>query len=485
MTTYSFKGQYIGGHWRDGTSSDAIIDQAPFTGETIASFPAATLADLDEAYSAAAQAQHKWAATGPSLRSDIFRKAAEIMRARRDEIVEWLIREAGSTRIKAEIEWQAVLSGMVEAASIPYRVEGKIIPIDTADTESRAYRRPIGVVGVISPWNFPMHLSHRSIAPALATGNAVVVKPAEDTPVTGGLLIARIYEEAGLPAGILNIIVGDSKVIGDAFSLHDVPRFLSFTGSTRVGRLIGRHAMDAKIIKRVALELGGNSPFVVLADADIDQAARAAAFGRFLHQGQICMSTNRVIVEDSVYDAFLERFVACAAKLKYGNPHEPDTLIGPTINARQLAVNLHHLADAKSRLRMALGGEPESAVIPPHIFADVDNSDPLAQSEMFAPIAFVIRARDEAHALELANATDSGLSSAVFTRDEARGVRFALGINAGMTHINDCTVADMPFNPFGGEKNSGLGRFGGDWIIDELTTTHWVTIRRGPIDYLA
>ncbi len=368
---------------------------------------------------------------------------------------------------------------------MPYRMEGRILPIDLPDTESRVYRKPIGVVGVISPWNFPLHLSHRSVAPALATGNAVVIKPAEDTPVTGGLLIARIYEEAGLPAGLLNVVTGSSRTIGDYFCSHDVPRFISFTGSTPVGRRIGRLAIEANVIKRVALELGGNNAMVVLSDANLDEAAEAAALGRFLHQGQICMSTNRIIVEAPVYDAFLEKFAAIARKLTYGDPSKPDTLIGPTLNDKQLESNLRHLADAKSRLTTVLGGEPEGPVIPPHIFADVQNDDPLPQAEMFAPIAFVIKAHDEDHALELANDTEAGLTSSVFSGDEARGLRFALGLTVGMTHINDMTVADVPHTPFGGEKNSGFGRFGGDWIVDELTTQHWVTIRRGKVGYFS
>lgn len=485
MTAYTFEAQFIAGQWRPGSGQQRIQDINPFNGEVLQEFQAADVSDVDAAYQAAAAAQKAWAATAPGARAAIFRRAAEILLARKDEVIGWLVRESGSTMIKAGIEWQAMMGGLHEATSMPYRMEGRILPIDLPDTESRVYRKPIGVVGVISPWNFPLHLSHRSVAPALATGNAVVIKPAEDTPVTGGLLIARIYEEAGLPAGLLNVVTGSSRTIGDAFCTHDVPRFISFTGSTPVGRRIGRLAIEARVIKRVALELGGNNPMVVLADADLDEAAEAAAFGRFLHQGQICMSTNRIIVEAPVYDAFLEKFAAVGRKLAYGDPSQPGTLIGPTLNDKQLQTNLKHLEEAKSRLKLVLGDEPQGAVIPPHIFADVDNDDPLPQAEMFAPIAFVIKARDEAHALELANDTEAGLSSSVFSGDEARALRFALGLSVGMTHINDMTVADMPHNPFGGEKNSGLGRFGGDWIVAELTTEQWVTIRRGKLGYFS
>ena len=242
----------------------------------------------------------------PSALPSCFAPAA-IMQERRQEIVDWLIRESGSTRFKAELEWQFVRSITLEAASFPYRSRGAgSFLFDVAGKESRAYRQPLGVIGVISPWNFPMHLSHRSIGPALALGNGVVVKPAEDTPVTGGLLIAKIYEEAGLPPGLLNIVVGEVKDIGDAFTLHPIPSLISFTGSTKVGRHIGQLAMSGPRMKRVALELGGNAPCVILDDADVEHAVRATVIGRYLHQGQICMSTNRIIVDAKVYDEFVD-----------------------------------------------------------------------------------------------------------------------------------------------------------------------------------
>ncbi|HJY84383.1 MAG TPA: aldehyde dehydrogenase family protein, partial [Candidatus Binatia bacterium] len=297
-----FDGQYIGGSWRPGKWDTKEIDTDPYSGETLAEIVQADKTDLDEAYQAAAKAQIGWAEVAPAERAAVMLRSASIMKARHDEIVDWLIKEAGSTRTKAEWEWQCVYSVMLEAASFPHRVEGKLLPLDELGKESRAYRQPLGVIGVISPWNFPMQLSHRSIGPALALGNAVVVKPAEDTPVTGGLLIAKIYEEAGLPPGVLNVVIGPIDQIGDEFTLHPVPRLISFTGSTRVGRHIGVLAMSGPRMKRVALELGGNAPLVVLDDADVEYAVRAAVVGRFFHQGQICMSTNRIILDAKVYD---------------------------------------------------------------------------------------------------------------------------------------------------------------------------------------
>jgi len=345
-----FDGQYIAGAWRPGKHGGVQVDTDPYSGATLAETVMANQGDLDEAYHAAAQAQVSWAARLPAERAAVMLRSASIMEARHDEIVDWLIHESGSTRVKAELEWQFVHAVTLEAASFPHRMEGRILPLDEAGKESRAYRQPLGVIGVISPWNFPMYLSHRSIGPALALGNAVVVKPAEDTPVTGGLLIAKIYEEAGLPPGLLNVVIGPRSEIGDAFPTHPIPRLISFTGSTRVGRHIGALAMQAPQLKRVALELGGNAPLVVLDDADLEHAVRSAVVGRFLHQGQVCMSTNRILVDASLYDEFVDRFIAHVKTLKYGDPSDPSVSIGPVINEQQLR---GHLARMRAHGRRA------------------------------------------------------------------------------------------------------------------------------------
>jgi aldehyde dehydrogenase (NAD+) len=473
-----FDGQYIGGVWRHGKEGSKLIDTDPYTGQTLTEIVQADGNDLDEAYRAAAEAQRSWAAKLPAERAAVMLRSATIMEQRHDEIVDWLVKESGGTRAKAEAEWQSVHWITLEAASFPHRVEGKLLPLDEHGKESRAYRQPLGVIGVISPWNFPMYLSHRSIGPALALGNGVVVKPAEDTPVTGGLLIAKIYEEAGLPPGLLNIVIGPIEQVGDAFTLHSIPQMISFTGSTRVGRRIGGLAMSGPMLKRVALELGGNNPSVILDDADLDHAVRSTIVGRFFHQGQICMSTNRVIVDAQIYDEFVDRFAAHAKSLKYGDPNDPTVSIGPVINKKQLAAHVARIAAAKAAgAKQIVGGEPQGQVLPPHVFVDVRNEMKIAQEEAFGPIAPIIKVNGEDEALRIANDTEFGLSSAVFTKDRERGVRFALGIHAGMTHVNDHSVDDAPTGPFGGEKNSGVGRFGGNWIIDEFTRAHWITIR--------
>lgn len=474
-----FTGQFIAGRWLAGTAGKTVVDRNPYDGSVLAEIAQASISDLDQAFDVAKGAQVDWASTLPSERAALFFRAVAILDARKEEIIQWLIRESGSTRIKAGVEWGAVRAGLLEAATMPAAAQGHIIPVDKPGKEARVYKKPVGVVGVISPWNFPLHLSNRSVAPALALGNAVVLKPSNDTPVTGGLLLAKIYEEAGLPAGVLNVVVGSSNVIGDAFSRHPVPRVLTFTGSTPVGRHIARVAAESSLLKRVGLELGGNAPLVVLDDADLEKAVGAALIGRFMHQGQICMSTNRIIVDASLYDRFVEAYTEAAKAVKFGDPNEPDTLVGPLCNDSQVGSVLRSIALAReSGFRECLSGAIEGRVVPPHVFADVDNGSEFARNEIFGPVAPIIRVANENEALAFANDTEFGLSSAVFTRDEARGLAFAQRIEAGMTHINDITIHDYPHVMFGGEKNSGLGRFNGKWIIEEFTTDHFISIQR-------
>lgn len=476
--------QPLAGEWRQGRSERRLEVLDPFTQQSLLSLNLATREDLDEAFLAAREAQKDWAAMAPAARAAVLHRAVEIFDQRKDEIVDWIIKESGSTRIKAQIEWGAARAITLEAASFPSRVHGRILPNDIPGKESRVYRKPLGVVGVISPWNFPLHLTQRSLAPALALGNAVVVKPASDTPVTGGLLLAHIFEEAGLPPGVLSVVVGSGAEIGDAFVEHPVPAFISFTGSTEVGLNIGRLASGGKHLKHVALELGGNSPFVVLADADVEQAVNAAVVGKFLHQGQICMAVNRIIVEQPLVEEFSRRFVERVKALPYGDPSKAETVVGPVINQKQLQGLLQKIETANAEgATLLVGGEPQGNVLPPHVFGDVTADMEIAREEIFGPLVGIQAARDEAHALELANRSEYGLSSAVFTGSLERGVCFAQGIQAGMTHINDMPVNDAPNAAFGGEKNSGLGRFNGEWAIEEFTTDHWITVQHQPRRY--
>ena len=476
--------QYIAGEWQQGQDDSINTDTNPFNGETLVKIKQATKDQLNHAYEAAKTAQVEWAQTSPAKRSALLHKVVSILDKRQDEIIDWLVKESGSTRIKAMVEFGSARAITVEAASFPNRMHGEIRASKIPGKENFIYREPIGVIAVISPWNFPLHLTQRSIAPALALGNAVVLKPASDTPVTGGLLLAKIFEEAGLPKGLLNVVVGAGSEIGDAIVTHDIPRLVSFTGSTKVGKHIGELAYSGDYLKEIALELGGNNPFVVLKDANIDNAVKAAVFGKFLHQGQICIAINRIIVEDAIYDDFVERFHEHVKTLKVGDPNDQETAIGPIINEKQLKSIKDKIAKAKDAgANIIMSGEIKGQVVPPHIFTEVTADMDLSCNEIFGPLVGIIRAKDEDDALMLANDTEYGLSSAVFTEDMEKGLRFARGIKAGMTHINDITVNDESNAPFGGEKNSGIGRFNGEWVLEEFTTLHWISMQHAPRNY--
>ncbi len=477
LKSYDIKpSQFINGKWVTGKSGKVLPNINPYDQSTIFEMPLASPKDVDEAYRAAEKAQQEWGRTPVSERCKLIKSVTDLIAARKEEIIEWLIKETGSTRIKAEIEWQAIHSQSDVWSHLPQSLKGEILTDNRPGKYSFVFREPLGVIGVISPWNFPLILTIRSVVPAIALGNTVVLKPASDSPVTGALLIARLFEEAGCPEGVLNVVVGSGSEIGDYFVQHDVPRMISFTGSTDVGKRVGQHALSGALVKRLSLELGGNSPLVVLDDANVEAAAGAAVIGRFLHQGQICMSTNRMIVDKSVHKKFTDLFVEGVSKLKVGNPAEPDTIVGPIINQAQLSILKEKIKSSQSgNVKLLYGGEPEGLLMPPHVFSPVDIDHRLCRDETFGPLVPITVADNEEHALQLANDTEHGLSSAVFTGNMERGINFARNIYAGMTHINDITVDDQPLAPFGGEKNSGLGRFNGEYIMEEFTRAHWIT----------
>src|SRR5882724_9586222 len=325
--------QYIGGIWRDGKSQKTLTDRNPYNGNPIADFKLANLADLDEAYRSAAEAQKIWAEINPYGRRAILENAITWIEKNEKDIADIIIDELGGTHFKAAIEIMLTKAFIKEASTYPLRMVGEIHPSTMDGKENRLYRVPVGVVGVISPFNFPFNLSMRSVAPALGAGNGVVLKPHDDTPITGGTLVAKIFEEAGIPKGLLNVIVADIREIGDAFVEHPIPRIISFTGSEGVGRHIG--GVAGRCLKKAVLELGGNSALIVMPDADLDRAINAAVFSRFTHQGQICMSANRILVHRSLYDQFLTKYVARVSKLKVGDPRNPETELGPLINKAQ------------------------------------------------------------------------------------------------------------------------------------------------------
>ncbi|MFK4865844.1 aldehyde dehydrogenase family protein [Streptomyces sp. CSMPJR101] len=470
--------QYIDGEWRPGTGSWDIIDFNPYDGEKLASITIATVDEVDEAYRAAARAQHEWAATNPYARRAVFEKALRVVEEREQEISEVIVAELGGTRLKAAFELHLAKEFLREAVHLALRPEGRIIPSPVDGKENRVYRVPVGVVGVISPFNFPFLLSLKSVAPALALGNAVVLKPHQNTPIVGGSLVAKIFEEAGLPAGLLNVVITDIAEIGDAFIEHPVPKVISFTGSDKVGRHVA--TVCASHFKRSVLELGGNSALVVLDDADLDYAVDAAVFSRFVHQGQVCMAANRVLVDRTVADAFTEKFVAKVKSLKVGDPRDPETVIGPVINSSQAEALSGTVAQALAEGATALvHGRATDNLVEPSVLTDLPSDSALLRQEVFGPVVFLVPFDGEEEAVRLVNDTPYGLSGAVHTADVERGVAFAKRIDSGMFHVNDGTVHDEPIVPFGGEKHSGLGRLNGETMLDAFTTMKWISVQHG------
>lgn len=468
--------QYINGEWTTGKSEKKVENYNPYTGELINTIQSANSEDLDRAFTSAGEAQKKWQNTLPSEKQQYFRNLVQVIENRKDDIIDWLIKEAGSTKLKAQVEIDIATSVIQESISFPTRMPGKILPSNTPGKENRVYRQPKGVIGVIGPWNFPIQLSMRSIAPALATGNAVVVKPSSDTPVTAGLLLADLFEEAGFPPGLMNVVVGRGSEIGDDFLTHPGSSIISFTGSTEVGRHIGELA--GRNLKEVSLELGGNNAMLVLEDADIEKAVDAAVFGNYLHQGQICMAVNRVIIQENIYEEFASAMEEKVKTLKAGDPNDENTIIGPVINEGQRDGILKDIEESVSQGAIKLvDGKVEGNLIHPILLRDVTNDMPIAKNEIFGPVATLLKAKDEEEAIKIANDSPNGLSGSVFTRDLQHGVDVAMQIETGMIHINDQSVNDEPHVVFGGEKASGVGRFNGEWVIDKFTTDKWISVQ--------
>ena len=470
--------QYIDGEWRPGSGSWDVIDFNPYDAEKLASITVATVDEVDQAYRAAERAQKAWADTNPYARRSVFERVLRLVEDREQEIADLIIAELGGTRVKAGFELHLAKEFLRESVHLALRPEGRILPSPGEGKENRVYRVPVGVVGVISPFNFPFLLSLKSVAPALALGNGVVLKPHQNTPIAGGTLIARLFEEAGLPAGLLNVVVTDIAEIGDAFIEHPVPKVISFTGSDQVGRHVA--TVCAAHFKRSVLELGGNSALVVLDDADLDYAVDAAVFSRFVHQGQVCMAANRVLVDRSVADEFTEKFVAKVRTLKVGDPSDPETVIGPVINSAQAnAVSgVVEQALAEGATALVHGGTTNN-LVEPSVLTGVPADSPLLQQEVFGPVVFLVPFDGEEEAVRIVNDTPYGLSGAVHTGNIERGVSFAKRVDTGMFHVNDGTVHDEPIVPFGGEKHSGVGRLNGETTLEAFTTVKWISVQHG------
>ncbi|WP_284139134.1 MULTISPECIES: aldehyde dehydrogenase family protein [unclassified Virgibacillus] len=476
MNFTQLEGQYIAGEWRDGNSERAMENRNPYNGKLIATYKAATIQDLDAAYVSAQTVQKEWARVNPVNQREVFERAVAYIEEQHESIVDVIIEEIGGTRLKAEFEIGLVKNMLKEAATFPFRMEGKIMPSPIDHKENRVYRVPIGVVGVISPFNFPFFLSMKSVAPALAAGNGVVLKPHEHTAITGGTMIAKIFEAAGLPKGLLNVVTTEIAEIGDRFVEHPIPRAISFTGSTAIGKHIG--ALAGKHLKEVHLELGGNSALIVLDDADIDLAVSAAVFSRFTHQGQICMSANRLVVHEKIYDEFVEKYIAKVSTLTCGDPRDANTIIGPLINERQVNNTVAIVEKALSEgATPLLKGKVDGNTMEPVVFGNVTTEMTLAKEELFAPVISIMKASSDEEILRLVNDTPYGLSGAVHTKDVERGAELAKQMDTGMIHINDGTINDEPNVAFGGMKHSGVGRLNGEWSLDAFTTFKWISVQ--------
>ncbi len=469
----------IGGEVRRGSNHFERRD--PLSGEVASTAAAATVAEALGAADAAAAAFPAWSARGPNERRALLNKAAAALEARANDFVAAMMGETGSTEGWARFNLMLAASMIREAAALTTQISGEVIPSDKPGCIALAIREPAGVVLGIAPWNAPIILAVRAIAVPLACGNTVILKASELCPRTHSLII-EAFLEAGFTGGIVNLITNAPKDAGDivgALIDHKAVKRINFTGSTAVGKIVAVRA--AQNLKPVLLELGGKAPLLVLDDADLDEAVKAAAFGAFMNQGQICMSTERIIVMESVADAFAEKFKTKVAGMATGNPREGKTPLGAVIDLKTVKHVETLVADAIQRGATKLNGGVSSGVLMPATVIDrVTPTMALFRDESFGPVVAIIRARDEKHAIELANDTEYGLSAAVFTKDTARGLRVARQINSGMCHINGPTVHDEAQMPFGGVKASGYGRFGGKAGIEAFTELRWITIETQP-----
>ncbi len=457
----------------------------PLTGAIASSAPAMQAAAMPAIAARAAAAQPAWGALGPNARRAVLMKAASALEARKDDFVAAMMGEIGATAGWAMFNLGLAASMVREAAALTTQIAGEVIPSDKPGCLAMAMREPVGVILGIAPWNAPIILGVRAIAVPLACGNAVILKASEQCPRTHALII-EAFAEAGFPDDVVQVVTNApadaAAVVG---ALIDAPqvRRINFTGSTAVGRIIAMRA--AQHLKPCLLELGGKAPLIVLEDANLDEAVKAAAFGAFMNQGQICMSTERIIVVEAVAAAFAEKFRAKVATLAVGDPREGKTALGAVVDARTVA-HCHSLIDdaLAHGATLLIGGKTTDAVLmPAHVVDGVTPAMKLFRDESFGPVVGVIHARDAAHAIELANDSEYGLSAAIFTRDTARGLTLARQIRSGICHVNGPTVHDEAQMPFGGVGASGYGRFGGKAGIDAFTELRWITVETQPGHY--
>jgi acyl-CoA reductase-like NAD-dependent aldehyde dehydrogenase len=466
---------FIGGEWVDAVSGATFDDLNPYTGEIYARVPKGDAKDAERAMAAAYAARKPWSATPSLERSLIISKAGHILEESRQEFADVLTAEGGSTFGKAMFEISQTVDLLATAGADSKRILGETFHTDP-NKLSMTLMRPKGTVVAISPWNFPLILSMYKVAYGLATGNTVVFKPSSQTPVIG-LKIGELFERAGLLPGALNVVTGPGSVLGDALIDDDRCSYVTITGETTTGRHVAQRA--AAGLKEYTLELGGKNPLIILADADIDYAVNAASFGVFMHQGQICMSVGRIIVERPIAEEFAGQLAEKAASLPAGDPRVPTTVIGPLINDDQVRkVDAYVKEAVAAGAKLLAGGTYEGRVYRATVLSNVTRDMQAWQEEIFGPVAPILAVGDEKEALEVANDTTYGLSAGVITPDLEKAIYLAEGLEAGMVHVNDASIDAEASVPFGGSKWSGQGREGGRYSIDALTEMKWVTIQK-------
>ncbi len=472
--------QYIGGEWVAASTGATFEDRSPYTGEVIAQIAAGTREDTARAVAAAAAAFPAWAATAPQEKQRLLLRTAEVVEARADDIRRILAEETGGGRTFSNFQLSWITKQLRQAAGWVYLPKGEVIPSDMPGTMHMAIRRPLGVVAGFSPWNGANLLAWRTIIPPLVFGNTVVLKPSEHAPIAAGLLHAEIMEEAGWPKGVLNVIThapSDAEPIADEFFENPAVRVINFTGSTAVGRLLAERA--GRHLKRIVLELGGYNPLIVLADADLDYAVNATAFGAFMHQGQVCMNARKVIVAREVHDEFVERLRKKTATISIGDPTDPETIIGPLISPEALERVKRDVAKAvQAGATVVVGGEAEGPCFQPTVLTGVPESAHIYREETFGPVLVVEPVDGVEEAIRVANDHSYGLSAGVLTTNPDQGLAMAAELESGMVRINDQTLNDEPQMPLGGVRDSGWGR-AGPHSVEDFTQLQWVSVQSG------
>lgn len=471
---------YINGWVSPGQGTADIIEKA--TGNKIGSIGIASAENVTTAAVTARIAQKEWAKKSGPQRGDVLREFAAQMLANSDEIADQIVRETGSIRAKAKWEVQMAAREFIEAASLGSQPIGFVTATIEPGFQSVARRIPLGVIGIITPWNSPLILGSRAIAPALAMGNAVILKPDVQTPVSGGVTFARLLELAGLPGGLFHVLPGGPET-GEALVKEPLTNMISFTGSTRAGRLVGGNA--GSLLKRVSLELGGDNPYIVLEDADIEAAASAGAWGSFFHQGQICLTTGRHLVHESIAEAYIEALVRKAKALVVGDPFDEKVQVGPIVNEKQV-LNVERILNETiaAGAKLLTGGGRKGLFFEPTVITAVTPGMAAFDEEIFGPVAAITTFKTDQEAIELANRTEYGLVSAVVSNNLIRAQHIADSLRTGVVHINDQTVVHGIYGPIGGLEKSGNG-FGHGTVsnADQFSEWQWITTHAEIVKY--